>query len=142
MATSLSPYTQPGNSGRFAVWLQVGSWSRPTIGRSFAFDMSQPFGFQPLKNTGLRRYIAPAAFRVAKEADAYAPTYAVVSTKSGIPVIYIRAKTAQGLRQVMAGLLTFGASTGYLFRILDINKAAEDAIAGSEVIQKRLSPRP
>lgn len=136
-------FTQPGNSGRFAVRLQVGIWSHPTIGRSAALDMTQPFGFQPLKRAGLSRFIAPAAFRIAREIDTTAaPTYAVVSSKSGIQCLYVRSTTADGLRQTVAGLLAFGASTGYLFRIIDITKPGEVAIAGSSVIQSRLSPRP
>jgi hypothetical protein len=142
MATSPSPYVQPANNGRFAVWLQVGVWSRPTIGRSAAYDLTQPFGFRPLGKPALRRNIAPAAFRIGQEADRYSPTFAVVSTKGGFPVIYVRSKTAQSLRQAVAGLLTFGDTTGYRFRILDITKQAEDAIAGSTVIQSRLSPKP
>jgi hypothetical protein len=131
-------FQQASNQGRFAIWLRVDSWGRPTIGRSFALDMGKPFQWLPLTLTELKRYIRPAAYRIAHESDAYSPTFAVVSTKGRVPVIYVRSKTAQSLRQCVSGLLTFAEATGYRMVQIDITKPAADAIASSEVISKRL----
>lgn len=132
-------YAQTGNSGRYAVWLQVGTIGRPTIGRSDAFDMSAPIGFQPLGKARLEQMIAPAAFRIAKDVDGtVAPTFAVVSSKTRIPVLYVRSTSAQGLRAVLSGLLTFSSQTGYRLRVLAINEAAGKAVTVNPVIRKLL----